>query len=468
MRKLLLVLLTVLIVAVSVGCSAQRTTIPGTDSTQSTTPGSSGTNATGTPPTGTPPTGTPPTGTAPTASTSSSYTITGAYAQSSSTQTKTGQTYAASKTDESAVYVTKTGLLTLADAMVTSTGDTSSQDNSSFHGLNAAVLAADGGTITTSGLGANGAFATGTGSTVTLTKTKINAVGDGGHAVMATAGGSMTLTDVEMTTAGKNSGAIATDRGGGTITATGCTVTAKGVDSPAIYSTGAISVANSTLLATGAEAAVIEGANSITLTNSSLSSTKASKWGVLIYQSFSGDAQGSLGTFAVTGGSLKDTASASPLFYVTNTKAVITLKGVDVSVASGIFINAAGSTRWGTSGSNGGTVEFTADGQTIAGSVVADRISTVALTLKNGSSLTGTIDAAKTAKSVSLVLDASSKWTVTADSHLTSLTDSAIAGVTVSNIISNGHTVTYVSSADPGLGGKTYTLSGGGTLKPAG
>ena len=166
-----------------------------------------------------------------------------------------------------------------------------------------------GGTITTSGLGANGAFATGTGSTVTLDKTTINATGDGGHAVMATGGGSMTLSNVEMTTAGKNSGAIATDRGGGIITTTGCTVTAKGVDSPAIYSTGAISVANSTLLATGAESAVIEGANSITLTDSSLSSTKAGKWGVLIYQSMSGDAEGAEGTFTMTGGTLALTAA---------------------------------------------------------------------------------------------------------------------------------------------------------------
>jgi hypothetical protein len=371
------------------------------------------------------------------------------------------------------VYVTKTGVLTLADATVTSTGNTSSQDNSSFHGLNAAVLAADGGTIhmtggtiTTSGLGANGAFATGTGSSVTLKGTTINATGDGGHAVMATAGGSMTLTGVTMTTAGKNSGAIATDRGGGTITATGCTVTAKGVDSPAIYSTGAISVADSTLLATGAEAAVIEGANSITLTNAKLSSTKAGKWGVLIYQSMSGDAEGTKGTFTMTGGTLALTAASGPLFYVTNSTAVITLKGVGVTAASGTLIKATAG-NWGTSGTNGGTVVLTANAQSLAGDMVADNISSITATLTNGSSLKGAINTAKTAKSVNLTLDATSSWTVTADSCLTSLTDSAITGTTISNIIGNGHTVTYVSSANPSLGGKTYTLSGGGTLKPA-
>jgi hypothetical protein len=170
----------------------------------------------------------------------------------------------------------------------------------------------------------------------------------------------------------------------------------------------------------------------------------------------------------VTGGSLKYTAATGALFYVTNTTAIITLKDADVAVASGVLINAAGGTRWGTSGSNGGAVEFAADAQTLAGSVVADKISTVALTLKSGSSLAGAINTAKTAKSVSLTLDASSTWTVTADSHLTTLSDTAgISGTKITNIVGNGHTVTYDSSANPGLGGKTYTFSGRGVLKPA-
>ena len=65
-------------------------------------------------------------------------------------------------------------------------------------------------------------------------------------------------------------------------------------------------------------------------------------------------------------------------------------------------------------------------------------------------------------------LDASSTWIVTGDSHLTTLTDtSGITGTTISNITGNGHTVTYDASANPALGGQTYTLNGGGTLKPA-
>ena len=67
---------------------------------------------------------------------------------------------------------------------------------------------------------------------------------------------------------------------------------------------------------------MIEGANTIDLNNSTLTSSVADKWGVMIYQSFSGDAEGSEGTFTMTGGSLVYTANG-PLFYVTNSTGII-------------------------------------------------------------------------------------------------------------------------------------------------
>jgi hypothetical protein len=371
--------------------------------------------------------------------------------------------------------VTGSGKLALTNATITTSGNPSSQDSSSFYGLNAAVLAADGGTIdlsdstvTTTGTGANGVFATGDGSAVNLSNVTIQASADGAHAVMATAGGTMTLSNVDMTTAGGSSSAIATDRGGGTITVSGGTVTASGMNSAGLYSTGDIAVTDGTFNITGAEAAVIEGANSITLTDTDLTSTKSGKWGVMIYQSMSGDAEGTQGTYTMTGGSLTYTATDGPLFYVTNSTGIITLKGVSLTAASGTLINAAAG-NWGNSGSNGGTVVLTTDGQVLTGNLVADSISPITATLQNGSSLTGAVNAENTAEAVSLSLDATTKWTVTADSHLTVLTDAAgISGSTITNIIGNGHIVYYdaANSANSGLGGKTYSLVNGGQLTP--
>lgn len=386
-----------------------------------------------------------------------------------------GTSYDSATADLSSVCVINGGTLTLMNPTITKTGDSSSSDNSSFYGLNAAVLAGSGsqvtitgGVVTASGVGANGVFATGQGASVTLSNVTIHASGDGAHAVMATLGGTLALTGVNMTTSDAHSGAIATDRGSGTITVIGGTVETTGTDSPGIYSTGVISVSGATITATGSEAAVIEGGNSIYLENTGLSSSFEDKWGVMIYQSMSGDAEGTRGTFTMNGGSLAYTSTSGPLFYVNNSTGIITLKGVAVTAGSGTLIQAAANSRWGTAGANGGNVVFTADGQALTGDMAADYISTIAATLRNGSSLTGAINAEHTAKSVSLALDASSTWTVTTDSYLTCLDDSGgISGTTITNITGNGHNVYYDATACSALGGRTFGLDGGGNLKPA-
>lgn len=445
---------------------------------------SADTSSAGAPPAGTPPAGAPgnPPGGAPPTDGGASATTTnpvltdtcGAYMVDGKSVAESGQTYAATAGDQSSICVINGGELTLTNPTITKSGDTSSADNSSFYGLNAAVLAGSGsrvsisgGRITADAEGANGAFATGEGSSVTLADVSIEAHGDGAHAVMATLGGEMTLTNVDMVTTDAHSGAVATDRGSGTITVTGGTVTTSGQDSPGIYSTGVITVTGAQVEATAAEAAVIEGGNTITLVDTDLTTTVADKWGVMIYQSMSGDAEGTRGVFTMTGGSLTATAKTGPLFYVNNSTGVITLKSVTVAAASGVLVDASANSRWGTSGANGGNVELTADSQALTGDMTADNISTLAVTLQNGSTLTGAINNANTAKSVSLTLDASSAWTLTADSYVTTLTGASISGGAVTNINGNGHTVYYDSAASPELGGKTYTLNGGGALQPA-
>lgn len=429
----------------------------------------------GQPPTGTPPDSTPPgSGTGSDNTTSGLASATGAYTLDGGTATQSSQTYTATNTDQSGIYVLNSGVLTLNNPTVITSGNTSSNDNSSFYGLNAGVLAASGstvnifgGTISTTGTGANGAFATGSGTSVSLSNLTITATGNGGHGVMATQGGTMTLTDVNITTSGSNSAPIATDRGSGTIDVIGGVSSSSGQDSPCLYSTGVLNVSDSTCTATGSESVVIEGSNSVTLTDVTLSSSLENKWGVMIYQSFSGDAEGSEGKFSMIGGSLANTAGSGPLFYITNATGIITLKGVTVTAASGTLLEAAANSRWGTAGSNGGTAIVTADGQALTGNMIAADIGSITASLKNSSSLTGAINADNKAKSVNLTLDSGSTWTVTADSYLTCLSDSGgISGTAITNIIGSGHTVYYKQSACSALGGNTYTLSGGGYLKP--
>lgn len=405
------------------------------------------------------------------------------YEQSGGMATKSNQTYTATQTDQSAVHVTGGGVFYLSDSTIATSGNTSSNDNSSFYGLNAAVLAdgadSSAGTIhltnvaiTTTGMGANGAFASGEGSVVTLTDVTIYATGDGGHGVMATLEGEMTLTNVDMSTAGKNSGAIATDRGSGTLRVTGGVVQTSGADSPGIYSTGKIDVTGGVITATGAEAAVIEGSNYITLTDTLLTSSMADKWGVFIYQSMSGDAEGAEGAFTMNGGKLANTAVTGPLFYITNATGYITLEDVEVVAGSGTLFQAEANSRWGTSGENGGTAILVATDQALTGDMIADSISAITATLQSGSSLTGSINSDQEALWTTLTLDSSSSWNVTADSYLNCLylPDGLPAATTtpIPNIIGNGHTVYYEASYCSALDGETYPLTDGGYLKSTG
>jgi hypothetical protein len=391
--------------------------------------------------------------------------LSGAFTVDGTTQTVANKVISSDATDVSGVYVLNGGNLVLSNVTVATTGNTSSQDNSSFQGQNAGVLvnqksrvAMFGGSISTTGGGANGLFAYGKGAFGSMTGGTITATGDGGHGVMASGGGSLAITNVDMTTERIHGGVVATDRGGGTILVYGGKITSHGQDSPGIYSTGDIRAENATFVATGSEGAVIEGRNSIALKNCKMSGAR--KCGVMIYQSFSGDAEGQEGSFKMEGGSLS--AAQGPLFFVNNTRGIIQLQDVKVSATSGVLMNAAAA-RWGQSGSNGGHVQFTADRQTLAGDITVDQVSSAVVALKNHSMLTGAV------QNAALALDGTSEWKVAADSVLTSLTDTdGLAGDTITNIHGNGHTIRYKAdlAGNQWLGGKTLKLVEGGTLTP--
>ena len=393
------------------------------------------------------------------------FTLSGVYTLSGKGDKSTGKAYNSDTKDVSAVYVKAGGDLTLLEPAITTSGDTSSDENSSFYGLNAAVLGGrggkikiTGGSITTGGSGANAVYATGSGASITMVKTKIVATGEGAHGVMTSAGGTLNLTDLDVSTTGANAAAIATDKGGGTITVAGGTFTTAGEKSPAIYCTGIIKASDATLTATGAEAAIIDGKNSITLVNTKLSGQKSR--GVMIYQTGPTNIAGTVGTFNMKGGSLL--AGEGPLFYVTNTTATILVSGVNLNASSGILVKAAAD-EWGTTGSNGGAVNFTADHEALTGDLAAESPSTIVAKLQNETTLNGTVTGA------AISLDSTSIWTLTGDSTITVLVDAQGApNRSFTNIVGNGHDAHYDASltGNSWLGGKTYKLASGGKLIP--
>jgi len=394
--------------------------------------------------------------------------LTGAYSANGETKTSTNEKISATVANQNAILASNGGNLTISGATITKSGYTTSDDESNFYGVNSGVAATGASNITisdskinTDSEGSNAIFATGDGSVVNVSNVTINTTKNSSRGLDATYNGTIIAKDVNITTNGTHCAALATDRGEGTVQLTGGTIKTTGTDSPAIYSTGNISAKGATLSATGSEAAVVEGKNSITLYDSTISGEK--KNGVMLYQSMSGDSGVGTSYFNMTGGILS--SAEGSMFFITNTDSEINLKGATLKNSTGILLNAAGTTRWGNQGSNGGNVTLNANSQTLEGIITCDKISTVVLKLTNKSSLKSTINSSNTAKSVTLSLDNDSTWTVTGTSYITALTD---VDTTLSNIKDNGNTIYYDSSnsANSWLNGKTITLNGGGTLKP--
>ena len=360
------------------------------------------------------------------------------------------EAYLSSGDDENALRADSV-TASLSGVTIEKTGGASSNtENGDFYGQNAAFLALNGADVTitnavvnTSAVNGNGIFSYGEGTTVTVSDTTIHTTERNSGGIQTTGGGTTVASNLTITTEGDSSAAIRSDRGGGTVTVDGGTYTTDGLGSPAVYSTADITVRNAQLTANHSEGLVIEGQNSITLENCTVSGnmTTSANGGendnlhaVMIYQSMSGDAAVGRSSFSSTGGTI--TSLSGDLFYVTNTSCSIALHGTTLVTANGQLLTVAGndgSRGWGTSGSNGGNVTFTASAQTMDGDITVDDISSLDLTLSEGSTFTGTINSSGTAGDVAVSLDDTSSWILTGDSYLSSFDGD------LSQVQANGH-----------------------------
>ncbi|WP_231480253.1 hypothetical protein [Prevotella sp. P6B4] len=384
---------------------------------------------------------------------------------------ETGKTYESSKTDECALLISTKEALTISQPNINKTGDSDGGDNCSFYGVNAALLVKGGstttikgGTISSSAMGANGVFsyggnggrngAEGDGTTVIIEDTKITTTGNGSGGIMTTGGGVTKAKNLTVNTSGRSSAPIRSDRGGGIVTVEGGCYTSSGQGSPVIYSTADITVSNAVLTSTMSEGAVIEGKNSITLNNCQMtvSNTRRNSHaqffdGIMLFQSFSGDAATGNSHFTMNGGTLKN--QQGHLFHVTNTNAIITLNGVKlVNEDPAMVLLSVCADGWQGAGNK---ATLNAVSQQLDGNILVGSDSELTLTLTDGSSFTGSIGgnitnaagnivSTETGK-VDVTLDEGCTWNLTADTYITSFTGDA------SHIKSNGHCL-YVNGKE--------------------
>ncbi|MBE8949105.1 MAG: hypothetical protein SR3Q1_00670 [Quinella sp. 3Q1] len=373
------------------------------------------------------------------------------------------ETYTSTTADENAVLVSLTsGTVKLIKSAFTKSGDSDDDDNCNFYGINSAIMAMGGGTVsivggtvTASARGANGIFsyggnggtngAAGDGTTVYISDTTINTTGDNGGGIMTTGGGKTVAKNLTVTTTGQSSAPIRTDRGGGSVTVEGGSYTSSGLGSPAIYSTADIAVSEATLTSNLSEVVCIEGQNSVALTDCTLTANNTQTNGnaqfldaIMIYQSMSGDSAEGTATFSMTGGKLIN--QSGHLFHVTNTNAVINLNNVIIEDSGDGVLLSVCDDGW-NGASNVATVNVS--GQTLEGDILVGSNSTLTLNISDSSTFTGNIsgeisnnageEISNSLGTVNVSLDSSSKWYLSEDTYLTSFSGTA------ANVITSGY-----------------------------
>ena len=404
-----------------------------------------------------------------------SYTAVNTYSEDTSLD---GDSIESTGTDENAVLVDSGANVSIKNATITrNSEDSTGGDNSSFYGVGAAVLATDGtasvsnSTITTDAKGGAGLFAYGDG-TIYAADSTITTHQDTSGGIHAAGGGTLYAWDLNVETNGESAAAIRSDRGGGTMVVDGGTYTSNGVGSPAVYCTANIAINNATLTANGSEAVCIEGLNSLHLFDCDLSGNMSDDdqndctWGVIVYQSMSGDSEVGNSTFQMTGGKLS--TGNGGLLYTTNTECTLTLDSVDITYApdSEFFLRCTGNNNqrgWGQTGNNGSDCLFTAINQEMQGDVVWNSISDLDFYITDNSTLTGAIVDDETYAGngrdgyCNVYLAEGCTWTVTGDSTVSSIeSEGSIVdadGKTVSIVATDG--TTYVE------GDSQYTITTG-------
>ena len=133
------------------------------------------------------------------------------------------KTISNSQADQNTALVQKNGKLTLDGTTLKKTGASANDDNANFYGLDSVILAngkkavatVNNAKVSSNATGANGIFATNSG-TVNVKNSTITTTGKANsRGLDATYGGKINADQIKISTQGDHSAGVATDRGGG-------------------------------------------------------------------------------------------------------------------------------------------------------------------------------------------------------------------------------------------------------------
>lgn len=294
---------------------------------------------------------------------------------------------------------------------------------------------ATGATLSTSGGRSTGVSVQENGSLACIKRGSVSTAGTSSPALAVSAEGTLLVQDADVTTAGRNSPVLSAT--GGTTSVRGGSLTAE--RSPGVLASVPLTL-TSVVLTTPSTAVTLSGSRAqLTLTDARVLSRAD---GLRV--------TGGATTATVTGGSI---TASNRLFAVDGGSLQLALESVQATTGDGALVEV---------GSGASAALTITDSDLRGNATLAKGGRSLTVELDNSATWTGALDAG------ALTIDGSSTWQVNGDSVLTDAVGLQISGNTVTNVVGNGHRVSYDETTDANqyLDRQSYRLSDGGTLVP--
>lgn len=244
----------------------------------------------------------------------------------------------------------------------------------------------------------------------------------------------------------------------------------QGIGSATFYALGEIFADNVVSVSEQGPVVFMDGAQNVSISNSD--STAGLLGGLVI---FSSQIRNSGASVIVSDSSITTTGADMPGLWFGNVIASVSLYNVEIATASDVLVVANYSqitqdfdyyaSYADNSALSPAEVFITVAESALEGDLVSYNESYIYWNLSEYSSWSGAAYAGYGSAYVDVELDATSNWTLTANSYVQNLTD---ADETLANIASGGYTLYYNASAllNGWLANQTISLSGGGSVTP--
>ncbi|KAF5248242.1 hypothetical protein FANTH_6035 [Fusarium anthophilum] len=318
--------------------------------------------------------------------------------------------------------------------------------------------------------GAANVYSYGTGTVVNVTNSWLYSSGPVSHGLYASGNGTIHAKNLQHYSGGHRSSAFSGDSPAGYIYVEDSVSRVRGIGSATYYALGEIHATNVASVAEQGPVVFSDGKQKIYLKDCS---AQAGLLGGAVLFSSSVRRAGAVLDLEDT--TITTTGKTMPGLWFGNVIADARLKSVQLNTASGILAVANMSQITQDFNYYGGYIDnpsmepakvsLKVLESSLSGDLVAYNKSSISLSLGQHSSWKGTARVGYKSASFGVSLDASSKWTLTADTTLQNFTNSDTSN---NNIQSRGYNIYYNSSASANkwLKSRTIKLSGGGKLEP--